>query len=63
MDYLPHLPEIRALKNHYNKKVRALVSELFKNLNKIDFLELEDFTKLSLKPIAQKKIESAMSSL
>jgi hypothetical protein len=32
------MPELQALKHHYNGKVRSLVGELFKNLNKIDYL-------------------------
>jgi hypothetical protein len=38
LDEIPLIPELKVLKYHYNPKIRALVQELSKNMNKLDYL-------------------------
>ena len=51
------------LKYHYNHKIRALVQELSKNMNKIDYLEIEEFGMVDCKAINEAKMASLNQSL
>ncbi len=51
------------LKYHYNPKIRALVQELSKNLNKVDYLEIEDFGSINFASVCQAKMDSLVASL
>ena len=63
LDELPSLPELKTLKHHYNSKVRSLVQELSKNLNKVDYLEIDEFSGLDCRQIAEGKMRSLVESL
>jgi demethoxyubiquinone hydroxylase (CLK1/Coq7/Cat5 family) len=57
------VPELKVLKYHYNHKIRALVQELSKNMNKIDYLEIEEFGMVDCKVINEAKMASLNQSL
>ena len=57
------MPEIKLLRHHYSSRVRELVGELSKNLNKIDYLEIEDFGKVNSESLAERKARAVADSL
>jgi hypothetical protein len=57
------MPEIKLLKYHYSSKIRALVQELSKNLNKSDYLEIDEFGKVDCGSLTERKRASVMESL
>ncbi len=60
---MPLIAELKVLKYHYNPKIRALVQELSKNLNKVDYLEIEDFGSINFASFCQAKMDSLVASL
>lgn len=41
---------------HYNPKIRSLVNELKKDLNKAEYLDIEKFSKIDCKKLTEKKV-------
>jgi hypothetical protein len=50
------MPEIALLKKHYSPQIRALVGELRKDLNKSEYLDIDQFAKINLKKLTNKKL-------
>lgn len=63
LDEIPSIPELKILKHHYNPKIRALVQELSKNMNKTDYLEIDEFSSINFSALCEAKMSSLMGSL
>ena len=48
---------------HYNPKIRSLVNELRRDLNKAEYLDIEKFSKIDCKKLTQKKVEELCNKL
>jgi hypothetical protein len=49
LDIFKDIPELSLLAKHYNPKIRSLVNELKKDLNKAEYLDIEKFSKIDCK--------------
>ncbi len=63
LDIIKNIPELQLLSRHYNPKIRSLVNELKKDLNKAEFLDVEKFAKVDCKKLTQKRVEELCETL
>lgn len=61
--HLSEFPELDALKYHYSPKIRMLVKELSKNLNKSEYLDIEDFSKINCQRLCDKKFDEVIEKI
>lgn len=51
LDIVKEIPELPLMSKHYNPKIRSLVNELKKDLNKAEYLDIEKFSKIDCKKL------------